>query len=457
MDVILYFIKMNPMLPILDEDKFYEEYQKANHAAIFIPIIMSVCRAACRLLKEDDLLLKKYNLERNTLFKDINKQLELYFDLDFLEPKIETIQVLLLNSANAVKWGIDSKDWIMTSIAVKMAQDLGLHRANTQQEDIPKKEMEAKKRLWWSAYVIDRWVCASLGRPLTISDADCDVEYPDPQNTQYILFIYLIKLAYILGDTLRKLCSPRARLMSEKGVNLENISRNLEQMLLEWKNSLPADLNLTAEELSQISRKDLDPGLERKLNNGAGKLYLAYCAVYLLSKRPYISMGLGNDSAVQMPSECIKCLKTSVDIFDVIDVTALLCGWSLSSYCISQTQMLLLLNYKNADANLIVESKNLAKRFRERHHELSLFITQPSIVPFMEALANVVGSDGNNKESEILHKQGHSSSIASTMAFQSADKKDETAIDQQSSLWDASNGIDWQEMIKLLAETGYQI
>jgi hypothetical protein len=163
----VYFKKVNPMLPILDEDLFYEEYRKANHAHTFIPIIMTLCRVTCRILKKDDPFLLKYDIDRGTFFRDISKQIHLYFDLDFLEPKIETIQVLLLNASNAEKWGLESTDWITTSIAVKMAQDLGLHRANTQQEGIPKKVMEAKKRLWWSAYIIDRWVCASLGRSVT--------------------------------------------------------------------------------------------------------------------------------------------------------------------------------------------------------------------------------------------------------------------------------------------------
>ncbi|KAI9481404.1 MAG: fungal-specific transcription factor domain-containing protein [Benjaminiella poitrasii] len=456
--VKIYFKRMNPMLPILDEEQFYEEYHKANHAATFIPIVISVCRATCRLMKDDDPFFEEYNINRSNLFSNLHKQLELYFDMDFLEPRIETIQVLLLNSSNASKWGIESADWISASIAIKMAQDLGLHRANTQQEGIPKKDMEAKKRLWWSAYVIDRWVCASLGRPLTISDADCDIGFPDPNDTKYALFTHLVKLAIILGDTLRALCSPRARLMSEKGVNLENISRNLEQMLLEWKSSLPADLNLTEKELSRISRKDLDPGLERKLNDGAGKLLLAYCAVYLLSKRPFISAGLGlgrNRSIVQMPLECFNCLTSTVDVFDVIDVTSLLCGWTLSSYCISQTQMLLLLNYQNADANLIAKSKNLATRFKERHHVIALYITQPSIVPFLEALANVV-VDNEHETDPSQSRQDHSTA-AVTGSTISANKGNETISDQQSWLWNASNGIEWQDMFKLLAETGYQI
>lgn len=168
-------------------------------------------------------------------------------------------------------------------------------------------------------------------RPLTISDADCDVEYPDPEETKYSQFIHLVKLSCILGDILRALCSPRARMMSEKGRGLENISRSLEKMLIDWKSSLPENLNLTDDELSRISRKQINPALERKLNNGAGKLRFVYCAIYLLSKRPFISMGTGNASNVKMPSECQETVRISVDLFEVMETTSLLCCWSLSS------------------------------------------------------------------------------------------------------------------------------
>lgn len=116
----LYFERMNPLLPILDEEQFYDEYRKANHGPTFIPIIMAICRITSRLLKKDDALVVKYKMDRAQLFRDISKQISLYFDLDFLEPKIETIQVLLLVASNAEKWGLESTDWITTSIAVKM-------------------------------------------------------------------------------------------------------------------------------------------------------------------------------------------------------------------------------------------------------------------------------------------------------------------------------------------------
>lgn len=118
----MYFQHLNHLLPVLDKDLFYEEYHKANPAPNFVPIIMSVCRISCRLLNDDDPIMQKYNEDPSSLFHDLSKQIQMYFHLDFLEPKIEAIQVLLLNAMNATEWGLESKDWIAVSVAVKMVK-----------------------------------------------------------------------------------------------------------------------------------------------------------------------------------------------------------------------------------------------------------------------------------------------------------------------------------------------
>jgi hypothetical protein len=81
----------------------------------------------------------------------------------------------------------------------------------------------------------------------------------------------MVKLSCILGDVLRSICSPRSRILAEKGVGLEQVSSNLELLLQEWKYSLPADLKFTDEELSRISRGESDPDLTWKINSGGWK------------------------------------------------------------------------------------------------------------------------------------------------------------------------------------------
>lgn len=46
------------------------------------------------------------------------------------------------------------------------------------------------------------------------------------------------------------------------------------------------------------------------------------------------------------------------------------------AFCLSQTQMLLFLNYRNINANTIAESKSLSERFQQRHRALEDYITE---------------------------------------------------------------------------------
>lgn len=155
---------MNSYLPIIDEEEFMDIYQRDDGEAVSKPLLLTICRVTIRMLPETDPVVQEYHLDRTTLFWDLVRQMETNYELDFMEPQIECIQILLLNSANADRWSPKSANWLATSLAVKMAQDLGLHRSNTTQWTAPPKLVEARKRLWWCAYIVDRWVCASLGR-----------------------------------------------------------------------------------------------------------------------------------------------------------------------------------------------------------------------------------------------------------------------------------------------------
>ncbi|KAI8884124.1 hypothetical protein K501DRAFT_272058 [Backusella circina FSU 941] len=334
---------------------------------------------------------------------NLSCDLSIHKTTDILQPNIQTIQIILLFTSNGEKWELESQHWVLTSIAVKMAQDLGLHRSNTNNNCISKKDMESKKRLWWSIVCVDRWVSASLGRPLTISDADCDVGYPDSEGTKYSFFLQMIKLSCILGEVLRSICSPRSRVLSEKGVDLEQVSSNLELLLQEWKYSLPADLKFTDEELSRISR--------------GGRLFLCYYTIFLIIKRPILA--ISSSASVTLPPECQNAIDVLVHLLDAIDITHLLCGWSLSNF----------------------QNDHLESTFKRFHLKLAEFIKNRSIVPFLDALSKALDQVDDSSEAD-----GEDVVSRTTNAITS----------NQPYLWNMSNNIEWEEMVKLLAETGYQ-
>jgi hypothetical protein len=117
--VRIYFERMNVSFPVLHEALFYAEYRKANPSPDFIPVIITVCRITCCMMQPDDPLLQKHNIHLSTFFDDLTRQCRTYFQID-IQPKIETIQVLVLNSMNTTK--LENKDWISISLAVKMVR-----------------------------------------------------------------------------------------------------------------------------------------------------------------------------------------------------------------------------------------------------------------------------------------------------------------------------------------------
>ena len=66
----------------------------------------------------------------------------------------------------------------LEGLAVRIAFQLGLHRCPMQMHLPSKKEAELRKRLFWSIFCIDRYICIRLGNPLGVRSDDVDVCYP---------------------------------------------------------------------------------------------------------------------------------------------------------------------------------------------------------------------------------------------------------------------------------------
>lgn len=66
----------------------------------------------------------------------------------------------------------------LEGLAVRMAFQLGLHRCPRRTPSTSDKEVELRKRLFWSIYCIDRYICIRLGTPLGIRSDEMDVCFP---------------------------------------------------------------------------------------------------------------------------------------------------------------------------------------------------------------------------------------------------------------------------------------
>lgn len=101
-------------------------------------------------------------------------------------------------------------DWTLVTTSVSLAYALGLH-LNPDQWRISEQERCQRKLLWWVIYVQERWLAATMGRPVLIKDEDFEVPWPhsrmnysefgiDPVGSAY--FMRLMDLTAILDEIL---------------------------------------------------------------------------------------------------------------------------------------------------------------------------------------------------------------------------------------------------------------
>ncbi|KAI8072841.1 fungal-specific transcription factor domain-containing protein [Gongronella butleri] len=369
-----YFDTYNQFLPIIDEPAFMARYQKGE---VSEPLLITLTRITVLILPRDAPALVDNAIDARALYMQLTTTMEQNYDIDFMAPDEETIQLLLLGAIFSDQWGPKSANWLAVSIAVKMAQDLGLHRSSTQWH-ASKEHTEAKKRLWWAAYVIDRWVCAALGRPLSVNDADCDLEYPAVgEHDEYAAFVAMIKLSGILGDVLRAICSPRARMLSGQGVQIDQISKQLADALAQWHHALPPTLQLDEIDMDAMrSATPWDTALTKKMKRGAGHLRLFYNAVLLLSRRPGILVGT-TAGPVKVPSDCLVALRDTFDLYTSMPFLSFISvGWSLSSYCLTQMVMFMLLNLRNADPTVVELARHQIDAFQATVRDMKPYFIQ---------------------------------------------------------------------------------
>ena len=122
-------------------------------------------------------------------------------DSTYANSRPSTCQALLLMGYREVGIGAMAQAWLYIGMAIRMAQDLGLHKNADKWVNVGKTlftpdELQERRRIWYGCVVMDKYVssyigastyvytglkrfnCAYLGRPVAIFENDFDTELP---------------------------------------------------------------------------------------------------------------------------------------------------------------------------------------------------------------------------------------------------------------------------------------
>ncbi|KAG0249044.1 hypothetical protein BG011_009635 [Mortierella polycephala] len=211
----IHFRFVHPVLPMLHfktiTDQVHSNAPPPSH------LLFAIIGLASRFSDDSSFRNPQPGLERppSTIFYERAK----YFIKDeYDNSQIPTIQALLLMAVQQMGFCESQRAWLYVGMAIRMAQDLGLNKEPSDHEQSRNRlQCELRKRTWWSIYVVERLVCAGLGRPLTITQKDCETGFPQfedddrewplerglaVRSTLISNFVHLIMLSKMQGNIL---------------------------------------------------------------------------------------------------------------------------------------------------------------------------------------------------------------------------------------------------------------
>lgn len=174
-----------------------------------------------------------------------------------------------------------------------------------------------------------------MGRPLAISEADCDIEMPHVNGGangtgDYSLFNNFIRLSGILGELLRRIYSPRAKSTGYKTSATYHTVQGIHNLLKNWVRQVPDHHRISPEEAKMLYKNKIQTNKVRE----AGPLMVCYYATIILLYRTFI-VSDKQDVHPKLLEEanicCTEAAKNAIDIARLINPADILCfGWSFA-------------------------------------------------------------------------------------------------------------------------------
>ncbi|TFK80053.1 hypothetical protein K466DRAFT_504549 [Polyporus arcularius HHB13444] len=208
----LYFTYVHPVLPIVHKPSFMDDWRKGNlstdspysgesgYSDAASPISSSSPLGPRRRRVPTLLLLAMFSLaaryssstadvpppEDGTMWTagdDYMEDAKVILDRTYAQSRPSTCQSLLLLGYREIGIGAMAQAWLYIGMAVRMAQDLGLHKSAEKWTSVgrslfSKAELQERRRIWYGCVVMDKYVCTYIGRPVAICERDFDTELP---------------------------------------------------------------------------------------------------------------------------------------------------------------------------------------------------------------------------------------------------------------------------------------
>ncbi|KAJ5857437.1 transcriptional regulator family: Fungal Specific TF [Penicillium solitum] len=262
---------------------------------------------------------------------------------------LESAQTLLLLSVFRQNSLQPHSCYMYSGMAVRTAAAIGL---GSSMSSLPPSVRREARRTWWCIYSHEIEMCCSSGRLDSMKElhyyqtslpklkVDADNLDPDAEDNDIAMIPAMVALAQIMSEASHQLYHSMRRTMADKS----RLAMALDQRLLEWKETLPAFLNLDAHALN-----DPEWAFKQKL-----VLRLRYYNTRILIHRPFLVAATANtgtsspDLSIHLHT-CLTAARMSINMQyeSFMHMTYIRTWWYNTTYALYGSMILLHLILSN--------------------------------------------------------------------------------------------------------------
>ncbi|KAJ7614105.1 fungal-specific transcription factor domain-containing protein [Roridomyces roridus] len=236
--VSLYFLHLDPILPLLERSLFEEGINRRlhEHKSDFGSTLLLVCALGSLYSTEPD---------RTQMAWDFFNRVELCGHSLRQQPTLYDLQSYCLAAQFLHCTANIRSCWIIVGFGIGLAQDIGAHRRKPTEPMITVEE-EMEKRALWILLFFDAQLSGSLGRPTLLNPVEIHITlpsefHPGRQTSPNLSFFICYLNLYRLENFVLRLLNTNFDLPI-KGMILPHTVRQLDAMLEQWYKAIPKNL-----------------------------------------------------------------------------------------------------------------------------------------------------------------------------------------------------------------------
>ncbi|KAG7451574.1 uncharacterized protein BT62DRAFT_942573 [Guyanagaster necrorhizus] len=208
----LYFTYVHPSLPVIHKRSFQEAYKAGpdtppsesgarspsgspfNRRSRHVPNLLLLVMFSLAARYADDPSNPMLPSDSPVMWTAGDVYLDrakVLLDGSYSSSRPATCQALLLMGYREIGIGAMAQAWTYIGMAIRMAQDLGMHRSadGWARRELGGKlfsdaELQTRRRIWYSCVVMDKYVSSYIGRPLAIFERDFDTQLPSELDAE---------------------------------------------------------------------------------------------------------------------------------------------------------------------------------------------------------------------------------------------------------------------------------